>query len=38
MAVYMYYDYMVRVNSGSDIISDMLEGNESVVTDTDFEL
>ena len=32
------YDYMVRVNSGSDIICDVLEGNESVVTDIDFEL
>ena len=37
MAV-LYCDYMARVNSGSDIICDMLEGNESVVTDIDFEL
>ena len=32
------YDYKARVNSGSDIICDMLEGNESVDTDIDFEL
>ena len=29
MAVYMHCDYMARVNSDSDIISDMLEENES---------
>ena len=34
MAVYMYSDYMARVNSGSD----MSEANESDVTDIDFEL
>ena len=37
MAV-LYCDYMARVNSGSDIICDMLEGNEWDVTDIDFEL
>ena len=37
MAVCMYCGYMETVNNDSDIICDMLEGNESDVTDIDFE-
>ena len=35
MAVYMPYNQMARVNSDSDIVCGMIEGNES---DIDFEL